>query len=310
MVALCLITLSVPAVGVAQEGASGLDAPTVQTEETEQPEADTEEADEAYWREEWTRFQWWQYAMTLTLFAATMVIETDTVVRLRDDDDWSGGILWDEAVQDAIAAPTQTTRKLAARISDVFFHFNMSVPAIIDPVVGGLLIHGDPDLAWQIFWIGAQARVITGFLTRMAQVIVGRDRPYVRHCESGAYLDDACERKPLGYYQSFFSGHTSLVFASAGATCSIHENIPLYGGGTIDDLACGVTIGSGILTGLFRLISDRHWSTDVLIGAGVGFTVGYFLPEWLQFTEGEAGATVIPTAMGEDGAGLVIDGRM
>lgn len=273
----------------------------------EEPATDTRE-DEVYWRDEWTRFRWWQYVMSGTLFATTMVIETETVVRLRDQEDWSGGVLFDDWVRDVLVAPTPTTRTAAARVSDVFFHLNMSYPVLIDPLVA-LLVHDSPDVAWQILMTGFQARVTAGFLTRIAHVAVGRNRPFKEKCLSGEYTDPLCEGD--GHYNSFFSGHTSLVFASAGAVCAVHENIPLYGGGTLDDAACVGTLISATGTAIFRLVSDRHWATDVLLGAGVGFAAGYLLPTYFNFTEADDDVQigVAPQAMGDfDGAGLTVFG--
>lgn len=323
-IALAPATAGAQTLGVPQLDPPALDAPRAgvlhaSAEWTEFParagspdataDSDDHDPDEVHWRQEWTRFRWWQYVLSGTLFVTTMVIETEAVVRLRDQEDWSGGVLFDDWVRDVLVAPTPTTRTAAARVSDVFFHLNMSYPVLIDPLVA-LLIHESPDVAWQILMTGFQARVTAGFLTRLAHLAVGRDRPFKEKCLSGEYTDPLCEGD--GHYNSFFSGHTSLVFASAGAVCAIHENIPLYGGGTLDDAACVGTLVSATGTAIFRLVSDRHWATDVLLGAGVGFAAGYLMPTYFNFTEADGTQLgVAPQAMGDfDGAGLTVFGTM
>ena len=37
------------------------------------------------------------------------------------------------------------------------------------------------------------------------------------------------------------------------------------------------------LTGLFRIMADKHWMTDVLGGAGVGLFSGWLMPWLLHF---------------------------
>jgi membrane-associated phospholipid phosphatase len=39
-------------------------------------------------------------------------------------------------------------------------------------------------------------------------------------------------------------------------------------------------------TGLFRVIGDRHYTTDVLIGAAIGFSIGYIYPWLLHYRFG------------------------
>lgn len=73
-------------------------------------------------------------------------------------------------------------------------------------------------------------------ITEATKRLVPRERP------------DRSDRK------SFFSGHTAL--ACVGGMASARQ--------AIGSLLCA---GAGYL----RLAADRHWLTDVLVGAGVGF---------------------------------------
>ncbi len=66
---------------------------------------------------------------------------------------------------------------------------------------------------------------------------------------------------------SFYSGHTSLAFASAGAIC-LSENTEMCVGALV--LAGGV--------GYLRIAANKHWGTDVLVGAGVGYACGRYVP--------------------------------
>ena len=82
------------------------------------------------------------------------------------------------------------------------------------------------------------------------------------------------EQRPDGSsHNSFPSGHTATAFASAailhkeyGQTRSLWYSV------------AGYTVAS--ITGIMRVMNNRHWASDVLCGAGIGiFSVdlGYFL---------------------------------
>lgn len=100
---------------------------------------------------------------------------------------------------------------------------------------------------------------------------------------------DACGIDPAnaancgGSPASFFSGHTALTAAAAGLTCAHHQFLPLYGGGWADRAACAAAIAASASTGLLRVMSDRHYMSDILVGGAFGFLVGYGVPRLLHY---------------------------
>ena len=66
---------------------------------------------------------------------------------------------------------------------------------------------------------------------------------------------------------SFYSGHTSTAFTSAGLIC-LQTN----------KRVCSYSIGLAALTGYLRIASTWHWPSDVIVGAGIGFVSGKYLP--------------------------------
>jgi membrane-associated phospholipid phosphatase len=48
-------------------------------------------------------------------------------------------------------------------------------------------------------------------------------------------------------------------------------------------LACVTTLTMATATRTLRIAADKHYASDVIVGAGVGFSSGYLLPVLLHF---------------------------
>lgn len=66
--------------------------------------------------------------------------------------------------------------------------------------------------------------------------------------------------------RSFFSGHTSTAFTSAGLICSLNKEY------------CTEALVLAGLTGYLRMAATKHFFSDVVIGAGIGYAFGRYLP--------------------------------
>jgi membrane-associated phospholipid phosphatase len=116
-----------------------------------------------------------------------------------------------------------------------------------------------------------EATVIAGDVDMLTKLLVGRERPFVH-----ALAPDAKGRtpRPSDDNLSFFSGHTTETFALAAAAGAVttmrgYRWAPIVWstGGAI-----------AIATGYLRIAADRHWLTDVLVGALVGTGIGIGVP--------------------------------
>src|ERR1019366_7766200 len=91
-------------------------------------------------------------------------------------------------------------------------------------------------------------------------------------------------------YLSFYSNHTSTVFAagiSYARTYQLrHPNSP-----TTPWLYAGTVVVGGVI-GSLRVFSGRHFPSDVLVGALVGSAIGWMVPT-LHKADG-LGVTLIP----------------
>lgn len=80
------------------------------------------------------------------------------------------------------------------------------------------------------------------------------------------------QRPDLTSYKSFPSGHTATAFMGAEL---LHQE---YKGVSLWYSFSGYIVATG--TGLFRMLNNRHWLSDVVAGAGIGIIsakAGYWL---------------------------------
>jgi membrane-associated phospholipid phosphatase len=117
----------------------------------------------------------------------------------------------------------------------------------------------------------AEATALAADLNQIVKFSAGRERPFV-HALSAA--DKGKTEHPSDNNTSFYSAHTNLAFAlavSAGtvATMRGYRWAPWI-------WACGLAVAT--TTGYLRIAGDRHYFTDVLVGATVGSAAGFAVP--------------------------------
>lgn len=138
--------------------------------------------------------------------------------------------------------------------------------------VGGRVMHRPEvaDLGLHTFESVVMAKVITGTV----KTIAGRARPLQDPDDPFDYRVGHGFRNDL--YSSMPSGHTASAFAAASAaTAEVGAHWPRH------RTAVGITLYTAAgLVGLSRMYNDKHWASDVVVGATVGTfsgwkTVGY-----------------------------------
>ncbi len=75
----------------------------------------------------------------------------------------------------------------------------------------------------------------------------------------------AGKRRPNGGKRSFPSGHTALAFTNATVMCNefIDSSPALAYSGYLFSAT----------TGIFRMVNNKHWLSDMMVGAGIGILV-------------------------------------
>ncbi|HET9683688.1 MAG TPA: phosphatase PAP2 family protein [Gemmatimonadaceae bacterium] len=114
-------------------------------------------------------------------------------------------------------------------------------------------------------WHGTESVLVASLVTGVLKGSLGRSRPYVS-ADTNPH-----DFKLFGGFsnsdrQSFPSGHTTAAFAAAAAVTSemrrMHPEAVWY--------VAPVMYGGATLVGLSRMYHNKHWASDVVLGAAIG----------------------------------------
>lgn len=200
---------------------------------------------------------------------------------------WSDAALAGGFVVGTIAL-RQVDEKWAAKIqrprnqtNRLFNRLAVGFRTIADPgafLIGGTMytvgrVSKQRDLA-DLGLHGTEALVVgagTAFLLKGA---FGRARPYVKPPTDSTGFDANNWRFGRGYrraeYRSFPSGHTVAAFAAAAAVANETSRWWPNAKWVVGPAMYG---GAG-LVGLSRMYNNRHWASDVMMGAAIGTFAG------------------------------------
>ena len=252
------------------------------------------------WSDNWPRVHLVEVGAIVAFTVASIEINT---LPYAHQAKWTRPILFDDAARSFFRSTNEKTQEAAAQVSDEFYHGMVLAPYIIDNYIVAMGIHQNADVALQMTLINLQSLGLAGVLSLGAEHAAGRARPYAQDCSGPNGADKVgynhCDG--VGEFQSFYSGHAAAAFTMAGLTCAHHQHLPLYGGGLPDAMACAVMLSLATTTGVMRMVADRHWASDVLVGTSVGILSGYVLPSWLHYGFGNSRkkvATVMQTSFG------------
>jgi PAP2 superfamily protein len=243
------------------------------------------------WSSDWPRFRLWE-----GIASGLLGVQAATALLLypHPGRNWTGGILLDDAVRDAVLLKTYDAREAARPYSDTIYQVLGVYPLLVDNLIVAWAIHGSGDVALQMLGMNVESYALTGALVFTAQKI-GRERPAARGCAHDPEYSPKCHSE-VGLTESFFSGHTAVDFTAAGLICAHHQHLPLYGGGAPDLAICLVGLAAATTQGALRMMTDDHYFSDVLTGAGIGLFSGYILPQLLHYGFGSGEPTEAVTS--------------
>jgi membrane-associated phospholipid phosphatase len=229
------------------------------------------------WDPRWAKFRPVEYVLSGVAGSASLVLYFG--VHDAQTPRLSSGVLFDEYFREALRLRPPGQRDRARTVSDWTAVSAISWAIAVDSLVVPLA-RGSTELSGQMLLMDGEAFAFSTLITTLIFKTVARARPSYRDCERDGKYDPLCKMHPMG---SFPSGHTNTAFTGAGLSCAHHLHVPLYGSRAADVLACAGTITLAATTGTLRILGDRHYATDVLVGAMIGFAVGYGMPTLLHY---------------------------
>lgn len=231
------------------------------------------------WRREWPTFSPVEGVATVAAGAGTLTL---LMLEPPQDPRWQGGILFDDAVRNRLRLSNEGARQQARSLGDLPYFAAPVIPLLIDPLVAAWLVRGDTKAAVNLGAVGLEAFSYAGLASFVSTRISRRERPDSTECRR-QYPARECEVDT----EAFYSGHTTIAAASAGIVCANHRAMPLWGSTAADVGACALATSGAVATGVSRLMSDRHYATDVVVGFGFGFGFGYAVPTLLHYARDE-----------------------
>ncbi len=202
---------------------------------------------------------------------------TGAIVKPRAKHSLGGGILFDDAVRDALRVKKLANRYLFRDATDVGLSLTVTWPFAADALTTAWWYRGSRETAEEMALIDLETLAVTGALQGVTNTLVSRERPFGPGCGEGELPSDALDCRNNFHYRSFFSGHSAFSFTGAALICVHHMENELLGP-PWDALSCAGGYAVAATTTTFRVVADVHYASDVLLGAAVGTLVGYSVP--------------------------------
>ncbi|RYE83573.1 MAG: phosphatase PAP2 family protein [Myxococcales bacterium] len=230
------------------------------------------------WRPEWSRFDHWDAVLSAVAGASTLTTAiVKPIAPFRQ-----GGVLFDEGARSALRAPSYNSRGTARDVSDVLLALSLTTPFLVDSLTVAYWYRGSSDVAAEMALIDAETFLVTGAVQGLFTTFTARERPYGRTC-GGDTPSDTIDCDSNDRYRSFFSGHSAFAFASASLTCSHHLTLDLFDSRPADIGACVTMYTAAAATATLRVVGDKHYASDVIVGSAVGAAMGFAVPYFLHY---------------------------
>ena len=255
------------------------------------------------WNPAWPKFRPLEYVLTGAAGVASIGVYF--YLKPPSEPKWTGGILFDDSARDALRLRSPQGLARIRSMSDITALSAAVLVIGVDSILVPLA-RRKSDIAAQLVLMDAEAFAFSTLITSTTFNTVGRARPSYTDCQRDPSFDRLCNSGPVS---SFPSGHANASATAAGLSCAHHTHLALYGNKTADAIACGTTVALALSTGTFRVMGDRHYVTDVLVGEAIGFSIGYFAPTVLHYaSSGSQPSTLTLTPMGGARFGLLASG--
>src|SRR6218665_340344 len=148
-----------------------------------------------------------------------------------------------------------------------------------------------------------ESAVVAAVANQAVKFAVGRERPFVHVLEEG---QKAHTEKPSDNNLSFYSGHTSLAFSLVTAAGTVSE----LRGYDKSWLIWAVGLPAAASIGVMRMGADKHYLSDVVVGAAAGTLFGVGVPLLLhgRQTQAQGSGTGMSMRMSGNLGGMSLSG--
>ena len=180
---------------------------------------------------------------------------------------WSKTNPMDESITDALA---WSKPNYAAKTADVTAFGVIPAFAFGSLLLSSGLEHRFGNAGTDVMLV-AESLTISSLFNQIVKFSIGRGRPFTVRNHQSYYSDRNDDNL------SFYSGHTSMAFAlvvSAGTIAHIRNY-------EAEPYIWGIGIPLALFVAYTRMAAEKHYFSDVLIGALIGSTVGFLVP-WLH----------------------------
>jgi hypothetical protein len=228
---------------------------------------------------EWSGWPWRRAGLTDYVGSAIALAGTlysESVYGNPKSAQWSAHNGFDESARDALRLNSSSARNAADTASDVLMGVMIAAP-VLDSFATLGVREGRWDATWQTEMINLESFTFTGLACSVMGTTIKRERPFVRNCGNGNCADEAPNR-------SMPSGHEAFAFTGAGLLCTHHAYQSQNADSDTERAACAISLGLAATTGVLRIMSDRHYATDVAVGTLIGLFSGFALPRMLHYS--------------------------
>ncbi len=171
----------------------------------------------------------------------------------------------DKHIETHLRDQTTPANRFLDRSATGFEYISTPGSFIIGGALYGIGVVTDRPNLKDLGWHGTEAVLLGSGITGVLKGVLGRARPDMFPDTRPSDFQFA-KGFTVANRQSFPSGHTTTAFAAASAvTSEVNRMWPRY-----TWYVGPVLYGGATLVGLSRMYHNRHWASDVALGAGIG----------------------------------------
>jgi len=155
--------------------------------------------------------------------------------------------------------------------------------------------------------LATQAMITSGAWVTMVKILTGRERPLTDNLSAGIeggkwygpfaeYSKTLKNEKPESSFNSFPSGHTATAFSIATVFAMQYRDKPAVP---------IISYSAATLVGISRLTEQKHWASDVFVGALLGYVCGRQVVSHYNKTHKDKPTSMPSRSKGEAGLSFI-----